>query len=70
MEIYNIRLMSKNNKKTGYYIYSVVVRDLDRYYYCRSINSNKVITKGDLSIGDIEIIREISKEYYIANGIK
>lgn len=70
MKLHSLRLMSKNNKKRGSYIYSAIVTDGEKYYYCRSVRSICILKKKDININELEIIREIPKEYYKANGIK
>jgi len=70
MELYNIKLMSKNNKKTGLYLYSLVLRDGNEYFYGESVKSDKPLKKEDIKQEQIKPTRAIHPDFYIPNGIK
>jgi len=70
MELFKIRLMTKNSFKNSFYLYLPVVRIDNKYYFCESIKSKIKIDKKKIDINSLVIKREIPKEYYAANGIK
>ena len=70
MKLISIKLYSKNNKKTGIYVYCGVALDeaTGKYYH-----ATLPIQKQPLKLSDVKQFsasREISTEYYSANGIK
>jgi len=69
-ELYSIKLMSKNNKQTGIYLYSTIIKIGDKYHFGESVKTSNPITKSDVNVNDLKIGREISEEFYEANGIK
>lgn len=69
LSLVKLNLMSKNNKRTGRYIYSPVVFLNGSYYFCESIKSGSVLRISDIDINKLVIIREIPMVYYMANGI-
>jgi len=70
MEIVNIQLVSKNNKKNGIYLYRIVVKKDGLYYFCGSIMNDGPIKAKDIDVNSLVIGREIPKEFWEVNGIK
>jgi hypothetical protein len=69
MKVHSIKLISKNNKQRGTYIYFITVENDGKYFYCKSITTKNPISKNDININDLEVTREIPKEFYKANNI-
>lgn len=69
MKLISLSLISKNNVKTGRYIYHPVVQIGEQYFYCDSIITNKVIRKSDIDIDTLIVKRQIQPKFYAANGI-
>ncbi len=69
MTIVKVQLFSKNNKARGWYLYMPIVEVDGKYFRCESVKTFRVITKNDLNVADLKITREISPEYYAANGL-
>jgi hypothetical protein len=70
MKVKSLSLMSKNNRKTGKYLYLPVVEIDNSYYYCECILSSSPITKKDVVMSMIKVKREIQPQFYLANGIE
>lgn len=67
--LYGLSLMSKNNTKTGSYLYSPTIKENDKYYFCEMLKSNKPLKPKDVDIESLVIKREIPKEFYKAHKI-
>jgi len=67
MQLLTIKLMSKNSKRTGIYIYTGVAEKDGRYYYATIPRQSKPLRKQDIT--DFTLTREIPKEFHAANGI-
>lgn len=69
MELINIKLMSKNNKQRGSYIYSPIVKIDGIYYRCYSIKSPTILRKEQVNLTELRISSCVKPEYYAANGL-
>ena len=67
MNVFKANLLTKNNTKNGFYLYAPIVEIKGRYFICKSIKT-KIPTK-NFSNQQLNISREIHKEFYLANGI-
>jgi len=70
MELIKLDLISKNNKKNGFYLYVPIVLIRGDYYRCNTIKSIVVLRKEDVNIDGMITTSCISPEYYEANGLK
>lgn len=69
MKLISIKLYSKNNKKTGIYVYCGVALNEAT---CKYHHVTLPIQKQPLKLSDVKqfnVGREIPSEYYSANGI-
>lgn len=69
-KIVKMHLYSKNNTKTGRYLYSPVALHQGKYYYCDSLIKTKVTKISDVKQNEIILTREIPEQFLKANGIK
>ncbi len=69
MLLFNLCLMSKNNKKTGRYIYHINAYNNGNFYFCKFLQSDTPLKMNNIDVNEIEIIREIPKEYWAVNGV-
>jgi hypothetical protein len=67
MKVVKVNLISKNNKKNGFYLYRPIVEYNGDYYWCESIKANKAIK--EFKETDLKIDRKIPTEFLNANGI-
>jgi hypothetical protein len=65
MQLIKSNLISKNNKKTGVYLYKPIVKLNGLYFWCESIKTSKPTNQ----FSDLKIQRQIPIEYYKANDL-
>lgn len=69
-QIVKLDLMSKNNRQRGSYLYMPIVLIDGEYFRCKSILSQFVLRKEDISLSQVYPTSKITPEYYEANGLK
>lgn len=67
-KLISIKLYSKNNARTGKYVYGGIASDGEKYYYARIAIQSKPIRLKDVK--SFEVGRIIEPKFYEANGIK
>jgi hypothetical protein len=67
MQLVKLQLISNNNKKNGFYLYSPIVKIDNEYFRCESIKTDKPIKAISESI--LKVQKLIEPKYYLANGI-
>ena len=67
MELVKTSLISKNNVKNGFYLYSPIVKIEGDYWFCDSIKTRQPVK--DFPNNKLVPIRVIPREYWEANGI-
>jgi hypothetical protein len=68
-KIVKLHLYSKNNIKTGRYLYSPVAFFDGKYFYCDSLIKTSVTKISDIKDNEIVLTREIPQQFLKANGI-
>lgn len=69
MELFKLTLISKNNKRTGIYLYRPIIKVGDKFFWCGSIKTRQPIKKTEITPSMLVMDREIPKQFYQANGI-
>jgi len=69
MLLVKLQLFSKNNLKNGFYLYCPIVKIEDKFFWCKSIKTNRVTKTSEINTKELQITREIPPEYYEANGL-
>lgn len=69
MQLAKLSLMSKNNKRDRRYLYSPIMEDNGKYFWCESIKTDRPLNKKTVDLAALKIRREIPPEYYKANGL-
>jgi hypothetical protein len=67
MKLVKLDLISKNNKKNGFYLYVPIVEKNGEFFWCESVKTNKPIKT--LNQCELKINRKIPSQALKANGL-